>query len=333
MKRALYIIAVLSATIWLQSCKNRTEHSDESLSLTIPEAETQELQKSKSEAYYRDRGQAGMSYEDYFDSLISSDEKDTSGTINPDNVFEDIVKEEVEDVIPETRPKKEAHSRVLASSSTGMKVELERHTADTESDDLKNKEEALDTKRESGSEPRQIAISDPDDIISCLDDEDSSSVIHYKGQVTVRCAIIDGTSVKSGDRVSIRILENLVTPSITIPANSRLTAICTISGNRLLMDVPVVHIDNKMIPLGYKAYDRDGLLGLYAPESTSADTVQELGRDGLDLVTSTLGSVLGSGANTVLRSGARALTTKRGSEKVGIRAGYEFYLFNSGNDD
>ena len=98
-----------------------------------------------------------------------------------------------------------------------------------------------DTPAESPApEPQSIGLSavcSSDGIISTLDDDFSDAAVQYEGaKRPFRCMFVKDQKLKSGQRVTLRLLEDYNTDGIRIPANTHLAAICKI-GDRLELQV------------------------------------------------------------------------------------------------
>jgi len=129
--------------------------------------------------------------------------------------------------------------------------------------------------------------------------------------------------IKSGQRVTVRLMEEYNQGGIRIPANTHLQAICKIS-DRLTLTVRSIEMNGRIIPLALEAYDTDGLPGIYCPESSRAANTAT--NDAISAAGSTFGGLVGDLANTVIRTGATIAHSATGEVTVSLSSGYEFYL-------
>ncbi len=138
-----------------------------------------------------------------------------------------------------------------------------------------------------------------------------------------RCMFVRDEKIKSGQRVSVRLLEEYNGGGIRIPANTHLQAICKLD-SRLHLNIRSLEMNGKIIPLQFEAYDTDGLEGIYCPESSKA--AKTATNNLITTAGTSLGGLVGNIANTVIRTGATIARTASGENAVSINSGYEFFL-------
>jgi len=146
--------------------------------------------------------------------------------------------------------------------------------------------------------------------------------------------------IKSGDRISIRLMEDMAVDGVLIPKNTHLSATCQI-GDRLQIIVSNIELGGRIYALNYVAFDNDGSQGLYCPISGATQTsdksknaaVQSASQiisstaslAGAAMGSSAMGSMLGNMANI----GASAVTSRNGSVTAQVNSGYTFYLLKN----
>lgn len=173
-------------------------------------------------------------------------------------------------------------------------------------------------------QPRQEAIRFvEDDIVTYLDDEPLEE--DEVGMRPFRCMFVRDEKVSAGQRVMLRLLEELPVDGVVIPANAHLSAICKI-GDRLELTVGAVEYGGRIVPVELEAYDSDGLPGIYCPETVSGRGAKRATEDALSVGTRTVGGLVGDIASTVIRTGASIVKSASGEVKVAVTSGYEFYL-------
>jgi len=138
-----------------------------------------------------------------------------------------------------------------------------------------------------------------------------------------RCMFIRDEKVRSGQRITVRLLEDLVAGGVHIPKNTHLQGVCTISDR---MEVAVTSLDmgGRIISLSFQAYDTDGGKGIYC--SDLSQVRQEVTEQGMATVTSGLNSRLGRVARDAASVGASIVRNKAGEATVSVPAGYTFYI-------
>ena len=170
------------------------------------------------------------------------------------------------------------------------------------------------------------AVGASDGIISTLDDDFSDAAVQYEGaKRPFKCMFVRGEKLKSGQRVTLRLLEDYVDGGVRIPANTHLSAICKI-GDRLELQVRSLEMNGRIVPLALDAFDTDGLQGIYCPETTSARASRQASQDAISTAGTTFGGLVGDLASTVLRTGASIARSATGELSVSVVSGYEFYL-------
>ena len=173
-------------------------------------------------------------------------------------------------------------------------------------------------------EPIRLAQDDGSDgIVSYLDDEPSDGVGY--GVRPFRCMFVRDQKLTSGQRVTLRLLEDYSDGGVRIPANTHLLAICKI-GERLELSVRSLEMGGRIVPLALDAYDTDGLPGIYCPETASSKASRQASDDAISTAGRTFGGLVGDLANTVLRTGATIAKSATGEVSVSVVNGYEFYL-------
>lgn len=171
------------------------------------------------------------------------------------------------------------------------------------------------------------------DVISSLDGWDGdgglSSLDNDSGgtgddpYAPFRCMFARESKVSDGQRVTVILLDDLMVSGISVPRNTHLMATCQIS-NRLELEFTNIEIGGKILPLGYEAYDVDGSKGIYCPDAgTTSKTVKNRGTD---IATSALSSRLGRVARDVASTGIAIIQSADGQRTVSIPAGYTFFI-------
>lgn len=136
--------------------------------------------------------------------------------------------------------------------------------------------------------------------------------------------------VSSGQRVTLRLLDDMVVDGILVPANTFISAICSI-GDRLSITVNSIELNGRIYVLNYEGYDTDGAKGLYCPHTDRQQQKEEVGREGRQLGRSFLGGRMAGMAGQVVTAGATILESSKGVQKVVVTSGYTFFLKKARN--
>lgn len=138
-----------------------------------------------------------------------------------------------------------------------------------------------------------------------------------------RCMFMRDEKVRTGQRVTVRLLEDLVVGSVHIPQNTHLQGVCTIA-DRMELSFTSIDLGGRILSLRFQAYDTDGGRGIYCSDISKG--VQEATGQGLSTVTTTLNSRLGRVARDAAAVGASVVRSKTGEATVSVPAGYTFYI-------
>ena len=131
--------------------------------------------------------------------------------------------------------------------------------------------------------------------------------------------------VSSGQRVTLRLLEDMVVDGMLIPANTFISAIVTI-GDRLAVNVNSIELNGKIYTLNYEGYDTDGAKGLYCPRTEKEKVSDEVGREGRNIGRSILSSRIAGTAGLVVSAGASVVESTKGQTTISVTSGYTFFL-------
>ena len=329
--------------------QNKKEQADEGVTQTISDGIAQEMADSKSDAY---RGLT--STDDYFEQLGARMEADedislvsssgssvpaaTAGTAPAASSGESSV-DRVFGAPPasSSTPAASPSSGHRASGGGGAsrpmtsdeRLDYERRRAEMVRNVLTGGAAEEAPAEEPKQEPLSIdlsALGSSDGIISSLDDDFNDAAVQYEGaKRPFRCMFVRDQKITSGQRVTLRLLEDYVEGGVRIPANTHLAAICKI-GDRLELQVRSLEMNGRIIPLALDAYDTDGLQGIYCPETSAVKNSRQATNDAISTAGTTFGGLVGDIASTVIRTGATIAKSASGELSVSVVSGYEFYL-------
>ena len=323
--------------------------SDGNVVTSLPDGEAREMASSKSEAF---RG--SVSTDEYFEmlgALVVTDGEDIS--LVSDSLKRAPVPvaapapaggsavERVFGPAPSSEPSASSAPRRSGGGSAGAsrpmtseeRLEYARQRAEMVREVLTGGASSEETPSQAGDnasvEPASIdlsAVGSSDGIISSLDDDFEDSAVQYEGaKRPFKCMFVRDEKLKSGQRVTLRLLEDYEEGGVRIPANTHLQAICKI-GDRLELQVRSLDLGGRIVPLALDAYDTDGLQGIYCPETSAARNTKKASDDAISTAGQTFGGLVGDIASTVIRTGASIAKSASGEVSVSVVSGYEFYL-------
>ena len=149
----------------------------------------------------------------------------------------------------------------------------------------------------------------------------------------VKAAFIKEEKLQSGQRVTIRLLEDMYADGIIIQKNSHLSAICNI-GTRLTLTVSRVELNGVIHDINFVAVDNDGNEGLYCPQTQGQEVSKQVKDDAQSIAGQALRSSLGSAGSAItniVTSGTKIVSTVTGKQVATVSSGYTFYLVQKQN--
>lgn len=165
--------------------------------------------------------------------------------------------------------------------------------------------------------------------VSSLDGEDREFAAD--DAYPFKCMFVRQEKLKGGQRVSVRLLEDIVVEGQLVRKNTHLNAVCTI-GDRVDLKVSNIDINGRIINLDFDAFDNDGTRGIYAPDLDSDTSVEDaLKQAGLSAGRRRMSTAVGQTVQDLLSAGSMVITGKGKDRSVTIPAGYQFYLVKHKN--
>ena len=149
----------------------------------------------------------------------------------------------------------------------------------------------------------------------------------------VKVAFIKEEKLQSGQRVTLRLLDDMYADGIIIQKNSHVSATCQV-GNRLTLTVNRVEVNGDIHELHYVAVDNDGNEGLYCPQTQQQELGGQLTNDAVSIANQAIMSKLGGAGNIisgVVSSGAQVVSSVAGKKTATVSSGYTFYLVQKEN--
>lgn len=132
--------------------------------------------------------------------------------------------------------------RLKETTSINQKLEAE-----------KNKRSTLEKGGKSGFKPKDTAVP------------------------VIEAEVYETTTVLTGNRVKLRLLEEAWLNGVKIPVNTFLYGICEVSNERLQIEVLQIPVGEKFVRVEVTVCDLDGLPGLYVPDNASRKVAKEVG--------------------------------------------------------
>lgn len=116
----------------------------------------------------------------------------------------------------------------------------------------------------------------------------------------IRAEIYETTTVLSGNRIKLRLLEDTRIRGQKIPRNTFVYGICQIKNERLLIEITQMPVKENFVPVKLSICDLDGMEGLYVPDNAARKVYQEVG------ASTNTSSLMGVTADPLTYAGIRA---------------------------
>lgn len=351
----LLLVVILIMMIFFKGPQPEEPEKLDNAQMELPEGEGTELADSKIEEYRKDNRTSRRAIDDYWDDIGDEPKEGTSddplyelnngsGAKKPSSVSREAAFEEmfgapeqkpgrsVDDELRERdrrieeRRKKTMDEFIAANYGTQPEPEPEPEPVKTPEEEVVER-----IHMEENAVRRSDAISSIDDGygtsgISSLgnDVQKSKDTDSYP----FKCMFVRDEKIKNGDRVTVRLLEDMVIGGQLIPKNTHLMANCTL-GKRLQLVIPSIQINGKIIALNYDAYDaNDGTKGIFCPEID--DSARKAATSYASATaTSRARSLVGGIAQDAIQAGTILLSGTGQERKVSVPAGYQFFIVRS----
>ena len=130
---------------------------------------------------------------------------------------------------------------------------------------------------------------------------------------TVRACVASTQVIRAGSTVQLRLLEAVRIDGVTIPRNTPLYSLATISGMRLQVVVSSVEYGGRIFAVEAVAYDMDGQPGLNVPNSRERTALKE--------ALASVGQTAGTSVNVTRSAGQQMLS---GLARGGLQASSQY---------
>lgn len=335
------IFAIVLASGIKDKKKGNPEEAQENVYTEVPDGNVDKVTDSKTDAYMSYRA-ASSDINDYWDNC--EEELIIEEELEQKNSGGGTSQATSADLFGSDSP---APSR--SQSSGGSRNTYRETPEQREARHQKRREEAIELadrmqrgpdaeKPEEAEDPVPQTINIPSEtvhrseVISSLGDWSDGSVSSLDETHTdistdemhpFKCMFVREEKIKHGQRVSVRLLEDIVVGGQLVPKNTHIMASCSI-GSRLDLEITNIEMQGRILSLGYEAYDTDGVKGIYCPDVGSAGkTVKS---HGTSLAGTALSSRVGRLASDIVSTGVSLAQSASGERTVTVPAGYTFYI-------
>lgn len=348
----LLILILVFLSVKKDRKDKQNEKNFQSVHIELPDAEITEVPDSKSDAYTVKNLGRNSRVDEYYDSCEVAWNIEKKTVEDPLETVGGGGTQQVTTTVPRSSEDLFGSSAPSQSQPAKQSNPYRETASQREERHQRRREEAIDMANElSGRDPspvlpgasnesaqERIDLNPPpasgsrrSGIISSLDGTGGgvSSVQSQKeafssdSEHPFRCVFLKDEKLKSGQRVSVRLLEDMLVGPYVIPKNTHLQAYATID-SRLELEISSIEIGGRIITLGYTAYDTDGIKGIYCPDA--GDGARTVKTSGLSTVGSVLGGRVGRVAGEIVNTGVSIAQSKTGERTVTVPAGYNFFI-------
>lgn len=320
-----------------------------SVMVDVPGAQVKDIPDSKTESIVTRVLGRKENISDYYDSCMARN----SAKVNEDPLSAVGGGEVTKSSEPEPKTSGELFPDASARESAAPSEQPSRRMSPQQREERhrKRREEAVrmagEMSRQNGADAPREAAEPPEErisiggqsssgkrisgVISSLCDSGGEiSSLQNEGEVfssdsehPFRCLFLRNEKVKSGQKVSIRLLEDMAVGDFIIPKNTHLQAYATVD-TRLELEINSIEIGGRIVQLCYAAYDTDGIKGIYCPDA--GDATRTVKTSGLSTIGSVLGGRVGRVAGEMVNTGVSIAQSAAGERTVNVPAGYNFFI-------
>nr|WP_321411525.1 conjugative transposon protein TraM [uncultured Carboxylicivirga sp.] len=98
-------------------------------------------------------------------------------------------------------------------------------------------------------------------------------------QQAIMVTIMDDCTVRSGNRVLMRLEKDIQVENQLVKAGSLIYGLCKTENERLQLQVSSIPVRGSFLPVDLSAYDTDGIRGLYVPDHAARKVYQDVAGD------------------------------------------------------
>lgn len=156
---------------------------------------------------------------------------------------------------------------------------------------------------------------------------------------TMRAIIDETKTIKLGDEVKMRLMEDIQIGTMVVPKGTIVVAKSNLASNRLQLKVSSIEYRGRIVGVTLSAFDLNGQEGLYVPVTAEAVGLKALGEGlaetatgGISIQQSGKDQILANVSNGLIRAGGNYMRSKAGEVKIKIKAGYQLYLYDTSQE-
>ncbi|SEJ69519.1 Bacteroides conjugative transposon TraM protein [Dyadobacter koreensis] len=145
---------------------------------------------------------------------------------------------------------------------------------------------------------------------------------------TIKAVVHEEQTLVTGSTIKLRLTADIHVAGTLIPKDNLIFGTVSVNGERLLIDITSIRLNNSLFPVKLSVYDLDGQAGIYIPGSISRNVAKQSVSQ--DIQGLSLGSVDPSIGAQAASAGIQAAKTLLGKKarlvQVSVKAGYQILL-------
>jgi len=145
---------------------------------------------------------------------------------------------------------------------------------------------------------------------------------------TIKAVVHEEQTLVTGSTIKLRLTADIYVAGTLIPKDNFIFGTVSVNGERLLIDIASIRLNNSLFPVKLSVYDLDGQAGIYIPGSISRNVAKQSVSQ--DIQGLSLGSVDPSIGAQAASAGIQAAKTLLGKKarlvQVSVKAGYQILL-------
>lgn len=338
----LLVALIVIIFILISALFSKNEHKEQ-VQITLPDAEVQDIPRAKIKVY--DNGRKPVTnYDEYIRRVTSTDISHADSVITTVPAEEDNHTLAMKEADAARRSLSEnirnARNTAL-QTGTGKVVEDNNPSgrstpriSPTTPDNWKERYDYIYERyyREKEKETDSTAHEKDTDTAAAVTAATGFITVVGIGTATatqaVHVATTRETELQSGDKVQLRLLDETTLSGVTLPRNTYIYAIASVSDNRLQLSVSSISYTGGILPCTLSAYDTDGYRGLAFVDSQSSRNLDNEIVSGLSSAASTVAASVSGIASRAISSASRLASKQNQTQQQTVRlpADYQFIL-------
>jgi conjugative transposon TraM protein len=177
------------------------------------------------------------------------------------------------------------------------------------------------------------AVKEPPYPINAFYGLDDDVVTDLSASNAIQAVVHETKTLVAGSTLKMRLLADVTVGGRLLKKDAFVYGTCAIQGERLLVTIKSLSVDNFLLPTALSVYDMDGLEGIYIPGAISRDAAKQAASQSVqDVDLFTMNSSVAAQAAVAGVEAAKGLFSKKAKLiKVTVKAGYKIFLKDTTN--